>query len=448
MLSAIKSFFSGGAAQSPEERKKFSILAVLFGITIGVYWLLRPLKDGVFLTMVGIDYQPMVKMLSVAVIVPLVMIYSKLVDRFPRHVLLYGLSLFYALCSIVFAILILNPSTGISNTVADPSRWLGWAFYIFVESFGSIMVALFWSFVSDTTSPDAAKRGYPTIVLGAQIGGIAGPLSGSYIIPFFGDNGTSYAIFFSVAVLCMLPVIVYYYMNNVSHDQMAGFHGEDKKPLEGKKPKTGFMEGLRLLVTKPYLLGIFIVVSFYEIIVTVLDFQFKGLASASYSGNALGAYLSNYAIWTNVVALICVVVGVNSIGRKLGLGRTLMLLPVIVGIAMVVLSAHAILPVAFAIMVFSKGINYALNQPAKEQLYIPTTKETKYKAKAWIDMFGSRSSKGVGSLINSSKKALGPDGFIWFSLITSLGLIGIWMAAAAFLGKTHAQAIKEDRPVC
>ena len=99
MLSAIKSFFSGGSAQSPEESKKFSILAVLFGITIGVYWLLRPLKDGVFLTMVGIDYQPMVKMLSVAVIVPLVMIYSKLVDRFPRHVLMYGFSLFYGWAS-------------------------------------------------------------------------------------------------------------------------------------------------------------------------------------------------------------------------------------------------------------------------------------------------------------------------------------------------------------
>ena len=109
MLSALKSLFSGGSTQSPEERKKFSILAVLFGITIGVYWLLRPLKDGVFLTMVGIDYQPMVKVLSVAVIVPLVMIYSKLVDRFSRHALLYGLSLFYAISSIFFAILILNP---------------------------------------------------------------------------------------------------------------------------------------------------------------------------------------------------------------------------------------------------------------------------------------------------------------------------------------------------
>ncbi len=62
MLKQIKSFFSG-SFESYEERKKFSTLGVLFGITIGVYWLLRPIKDSVFMTMVGIDYQPMVKML-------------------------------------------------------------------------------------------------------------------------------------------------------------------------------------------------------------------------------------------------------------------------------------------------------------------------------------------------------------------------------------------------
>ncbi len=451
MISALKSFFMG-SAQSPEERKKFSILAVLFGITIGVYWMLRPLKDSVFLTMVGIDYQPMVKILSVIVIVPLVMIYSKLVDRFSRHTLLYGLSLFYAVLSVVFAILILNPTTGITNTVTDPSRVLGWAFYLFVETFGSIMVTLFWSFVADTTTPDSAKRGYATIVLGAQIGGIAGPLAAKFIIPFFGDNGTSYAILAGVVALCFLPVIVYYYMNNVSQKEMQGFGGDKHKPLEGQKEtpkqKTGFFEGLRLLVTKPYLLGIFIVVSFYEIIVTILDFQFKGLAKASYTGNSLSAFLTDYAIMTNVVALICVLVGVDKLGRRIGLGKTLMLLPIIVGIAVVTLSVHAILPVAFAIMVLSKGINYALNQPAKEQLYIPTTKETKYKAKAWIDMFGSRFSKGGGSLINSTKKALGANGFIWFSLLTSFGLIAVWLAAAVFLGKTHSKAIREDRPVC
>jgi AAA family ATP:ADP antiporter len=34
-------------------------------------------------------------------------------------------------------------------------------------------------------------------------------------------------------------------------------------------------------------------------------------------------------------------------------------------------------------------------------LYIPTTKDVKFKAKSWIDMFGGRAAKSVGSMINA-----------------------------------------------
>ncbi len=443
MLRALKSFFSG-SFENNAERKKFSTLAVLFGITVGVYWLLRPIKDSVFITMVGINYQPMAKMLSALLIVFFIMIYSKLVDRLSPHKLLYTLTLFYAVLAIIFAILILNPITGIDNTVADPTRFLGWSFYIFVETFGMTMITLFWSFVSDTTTPEAANRGYATIIIGAQSGGIAGPLLGKYMTKWV---GTSYAIVAGVVVLCMLPFVIYYYIHHTSKDQMKGFHGETKKPLEGKV-KTGFMEGLRLLVTKPYLMGIFIGVLSYNVIITILDFKFKAFASASYTGHALGVYLSDYAIWTNIIALVSVLFGIDRIGRGIGLGRTLMLLPLVMSLALAAVFINPILSVAFGTMIFCKGINYALNQPAKEQLYIPTTKETKYKAKAWIEMFGGRSSKALGSLINSSRKLLGAHGFVWVSLLVSMGLISLWLLAAAFLGRTHAQAIKEDRPVC
>ena len=439
--------------ESPDERKKFSILSVLFGLTVGAYWLLRPLKDGVFLTMVGTDFQPKEKILSMFVVIPLVMIYERLVSSFKRHQVLYGLSIFYAIGAAFFAALILHPTIGMQNTVASADRYLGWTFYLFVESFGSIMVMLFWSFVADTTTPDSAKRGYPLIVLGAQIGGIIMPLLGQMVMPEEGSaaenvNGSGIATIICVAILCLIPVIVYYFMTSVSQEQMQGFQADEKKaPLEGK-PKPGFFEGLQLLVTRPYLLGIFVVVSFYEIIVTFLDFQFKTLAKGSYTGDALTAYLFKYAVWTNTVAFLCIMFGAGKIGSKLGLAKTLLMLPVLVAIAVVILNLHPILSVAFFIMVFSKGVNYALNQPAKEQLYIPTTKDSKYRAKAWIDAFGSRFSKGLGSIVNDSKSALGAELFPLIILGTSFGLIGVWVYAALFLGKTHSQAIKENRVVC
>lgn len=440
------SFLSG--FESKEERRKFSLLALVFSFTIGVYWLFRPVKDGVFLTMVGIDWQPIVKILSLFVVIPIVLIYSKLVDRFPRHKLLYGLSLFYAVTTIIFAFLILNPVIGIENTEASPWRLLGWSWYLFVESFGSVMVALFWSFVADTTTPDSAKRGYSLIALGGQLGGLVGPLAGGFIADKY---GTGNALVFGAAGLVALTVSVWYYMRSMPKSEMHGFtaHG---KPLESKpgetKSKPGFTEGLRLLLAKPYLLGILAVVSFYEIIVTILDFQFKALAKAQYTGDALTSYLSEYAVWTNGVALVSLLLGAGALGRKLGLTKTLLLLPILVAAAVITLNLHPILSVAFAVMVISKGINYALNQPAKEQLYIPTSKDSKYKAKAWIDMFGSRSSKGLGSVVTASKGLVTTEMFMIITATASFGMIAVWIFAALFLGRTHAQAVKEDRLVC
>jgi len=37
-----------GNFESPQEVKKFAFLASIFGLVIGVYWTLRPIKDSAF----------------------------------------------------------------------------------------------------------------------------------------------------------------------------------------------------------------------------------------------------------------------------------------------------------------------------------------------------------------------------------------------------------------
>lgn len=447
MATSITSLFSSvfTGFESPEEKRKFSILAVLFGLTIGVYWLFRPLKDSIFLTMVGREYQPWAKIISIFVTIGAVMIYSRLVDKYPRHKLLYGYSVFYALCSIVFAFFIIDPEMGIANTVENPHRYLGWLFYLFVESFGSTMVALFWSFVADTTTPESARRGYSLIVFGAQSGGVLIPLMGKILIK---TSSSGAAILLCVVGICCIPLVVYYFMHTVSRKQLKGFEGS-RNPLEkGKKPKTSFIDGLYLVIRRPYVLGIFTMVAFYELVIVMIDFQFKWLAKAEYTGDALTNFFTTYAICINVIAVLSVLLGSKRIFRRLGLGRTLLLLPIVVGAAAIIVNMNPILGVAFAVMVACKSINYSLNQPAKEQLYIPTSKDTKYKAKAWIDMFGIRLSKGTASAINTLRPILGVATFTLMSLGLSAVLIAVWFYAALFIGKEHSKAIKQDRIVC
>ena len=175
-----------------EELKKYLYLAALFACIIGVYWLLRPMKDPVFSRLVGIDHQPQAKILSVFVIIPLVMLYSKLADVFTKKRLFVCIASFYMVGLLVLMCLLWlfgnlsfthqklcpfeSPSTPkASNATATasveemgdcvhvppPDAWnvLGWLNTVFVESYASIMVAMFWSFVASQSNPSESKRG-------------------------------------------------------------------------------------------------------------------------------------------------------------------------------------------------------------------------------------------------------------------------------------------------
>ena len=103
-----------------DEIKKISLLALAFLFTIGTYWLMRLLKDLVLYKLAfpetlgwshdtGRLWIPTVKTLSPIFVLVLVMIYSKLVDIFEKHKLMYVIALFYMIFfSIITIILFLK----------------------------------------------------------------------------------------------------------------------------------------------------------------------------------------------------------------------------------------------------------------------------------------------------------------------------------------------------
>lgn len=110
----------------------------------------------------------------------------------------------------------------------------------------------------------------------------------------------------------------------------------------------------------------------------------------------------------------------------------------------------------FALMVGSKAINYALNGPALKQLYIPTTPDVKFKAQAWIETFGSRSSKQAGSAFNMSLAPLqnafgalaGKSHYLMLSGALCFPLLGLWLFVAIFLGRSFRKAVHANTVIC
>jgi len=439
-----------------QELKKYTLLGVIFSCMIGIYWTLRPLKDALFMSMVGAKtYVPLAKITSLIMLLPLIIFYSKLVDRFARHRMIYVMVLIYSVVICVFGLLFLHPTLGLANKVVDPTRILGWAWYVFVESYGSLMIALFWAFATDITDQDGARRGFPFVIMIGQAGSIIGPL---FLTPlaapkWFGSS--AYVVLLCAAILLFIIPLVALFMRVIPRSSMQGYKPAHEYDAHHKE--AGFLEGLVLLLKQPYLLGIFGIVAIYEIIVTIIDFNFKTLVESTVADEwARTLYLGDYAIWVNIVAFGSLALGASNIQRRLGLKVTLIIMPFIIGAAVIAFYLNPSIQVLFWLMVGAKGFNYSLNNPAQKQLYVPTSHEVKYKSQAWIETFGSRSSKAAGSGFNMFQSRLigwfgaeaGFSAYMLLSLSCSMGLLVAWFFIARFLGNTYQKAVDEKQVVC
>ncbi|MBY0109856.1 MAG: hypothetical protein K2X90_01980 [Candidatus Babeliaceae bacterium] len=474
-----------------EEFKKFLRMGVIFALIIGSYWTLRVLKDSVFINLVSKHDIPWAKTASLILLFPLVMFYTKLMDRYSREKMFYILSTIYAGGALLFGLLLCkfqaDAATIATYTGAEYylTKVLGYVIYIFVESYGSLVVALFWAFASDTTDSNSAKKGFYLVTAIGQFGGIIGPMfitpiaqtlkqfenaanipnllnpfsaylvSFAQFVPSYLKTTSAISFFVCALSISLVGILIRNFLKVTPKNLLASFHGKNEANIE-KEQEPGFLEGLKLLLSHKYLMGIFAAIASYEIIVTIFDFNFKVLASTHYTGRALDAYLGQYGSYVNIISLICLLLGVSNITRLLGVGVALVMMPIIVAAAITGFITFDSLPFLFWLMVGSKAINYALNGPAMKQLYIPTTHDVRFKSQAWIEVFGSRGSKEVGSIFNMSLKPLqgafgeiaGKAHYILMASVLGYGLVAIWFFVALYLGKTYKNAIDEKRVVC
>lgn len=436
----------------PAEFKKFFSMGFIFSLIIGSYWTLRTLKNGIFNNLVDSDSLPWAKTASLLVLFPIVIAYTKLLDRYSREKMFYILPTIYGLATLFFGVAfyfaqaptaVIEARTGIAYLA---TKVLAYAWYVFVESYGSLVVALFWAFATDVTGPDSAKRGFPFVVALGQVGGILGPLV-LKLPKIFKWSTSAVPVLICSAFTLWVVFAFRNFIATTPKSLLASYGSQAAAKHHEEEP--GFFEGLRLLLSHWYLLGIFFVIFIYEFIVTVFDFNFQSQAYQFYGDTPeYTAYLGTYASSVNLVTLLCLLLGVSNVTRILGVGVSLALMPIIVGGALFGFVTVNSLNFLFALMVGSKAINYALNGPAMKQLYIPTSHDARFKAQAWIETFGSRLSKEGGSIFNMLLKYVGRIRYIRMSTYLGFSMVVAWFFAALYLGKTHKKAIQDNKIVC
>lgn len=430
------------------EKLRLLWLAFTLFFIIGGYWLLRSLKDPVIATICGVEYIPKAKMLSVLVVTVLVFVYNKLIDTFPKHQLFYIVGAAYFALFAGIAVLLARPatsSTSIYNTEASPYRLMGWVSYCAIESFGSIGVSLFWAFTNSTYNLEGAKKAYGLMVACAQLGSIAGP---TVVTLFTVDYGIPLMYF--CGSLCMLAMVlsIYGYTRyfGVTGDS-AGETAEQSAAIASSKPKkqkAGMMEGLWLFWKYDYVKGIFAVSCLFMVEVTILDYTMKILGKEKFDAEhpgdkvaataAFAAFMGFFGQAANGLSFVMSLLGTSFIIRRFGLNFTLILFPVFCLGAIVLVYAQPTLEMVFAMMLVLKALSYALNNPCKELLYQPTTAAVKFKAKSWIDVFGARGSKALGSVFtnawsDSAADLLSYGSFVGMAMSAGLIWVSYWQGA-------------------
>ena len=139
---------------------------------------------------------------------------------------------------------------------------------------------------------------------------------------------------------------------------------------------------------------------------------------------------------TNVAALAIQVVATPLVLTRLGVGAGLLVLPGAALLAQAGFAAAPAIGTASALSVVDNSLNYSLQQSAREALYVPTTREEKYHAKAVIDMFVQRFAKlaaiGLGLL---AAAVLGTDGDLRWLALPAGAVLVVWIAVARYAGR-------------
>ncbi|MGZ6250672.1 MAG: NTP/NDP exchange transporter [Candidatus Chromulinivorax sp.] len=440
---------------------KIMLLSLAFFCVIGAYTVLKEFKDILFAQFVGNDALGLVKTISMFVLIPATLLYAKLVDSMTRFQLLCFYSGLYGVVGLIIAYLLADPVIGLPNAVASHDRWFGWFIYLFYEGCVPFVVSLFWSFSNSVTSPETAKKGYALMIAGSKLGGVfTAGVAWMLLTPtsMLGNLGLSdvfihqLILSFASVMLCVAPVIIYYLLQSGNKENLHGYEAAyqaEKKDEEQGTDKTGMFSGISMMIRQPYILGIFAIIFFYELLNVVIAFQrIAILKSSSDSINDFSSAMFANRVFIQFTGFFIAFFGTRILLKVLGERICLLLTPILIGLLLIYFMIN---PTSGVLVAFTglSIINYAFASPLRESLYIPTVKDIKYKSKSWIDSFGTKISKFASAQFITFARTLSVGSLMFNVVYISFfsSIIGLWILVAWWLGKRYTQAIEKNEVI-
>ena len=289
-----------------------------------------------------------------------------------------------------------------SFAIDNPGTFTAWSFYLFGDLWTTLMVVSFFAFLNDSVTPDAAKRLYGLIGLGGVLGGAFGTSLVAVNVDTMSASSWQWVCIGIAGVIALLALGA----GRLVDRQKSAAQPEEPQQAavaeasSGKAESKGnaALEGAKLVFRSPYLLSVMAIVGLYEMVSTIMDFQFTDTVT-HYLEDSSAHWPRVYA-FTNWVAVFIQIILTSFVMVRFGVGSALLFLPVAAILGSVGFMILPVLLIGSLLNTADNGFSYSINQSAKEVLYVPTTRDEKYKAKAFIDMFVQRFAKALAVGIN------------------------------------------------
>jgi hypothetical protein len=332
----------------------------------------KALRDAAFLSVWPVARLPLMMIVTAAAVVAAVPIYARLLGRWgPRRVVPCGFLLSAALHVLEWRLSVRTP-------------WVAGLMYLHVAGLGAILLSGFWSLASEVFDPRTARASFGRIAAAGTLGGLAGGVLSAGLAA--SQSLDTPLLPLAAAHVCCAALVM-----------VLGRAPSIALPASAREAaRTSTLGALR---AQPHLRTLAILIGLSTAAAAIVDYLFKASAQAEYAeGAALFQFFALFYTATQVITFLAQS-AVGPAVRRLGLGRTISVLPA--GLGGTVLLAF--LAPVFEMFVLVRGVEAVLRgslfRSGYELLFVPMDAAEKRRMKTFLDVTCDRAGDAIGAAV-------------------------------------------------
>ncbi|MCC5809047.1 MAG: MFS transporter [Ectothiorhodospiraceae bacterium] len=421
-----------------EELVPVLLSALFFFCVLTALMLLRPAREALGMQR-GIEAVRWLFIGTALVTLLVNPLFGLLVSRLPRLKFISATYVFFAASLLVFYLVMVLAPDAIGVTT-------GQVFYVWFSVFNLFVTMVFWALMADRFSLEQGKRFFGLIAVGGTCGAIFGPWLASMLAE---PLGTASLLLVSAGFL-MLALTAAWAVALLQPARSGSQQTTDSKeqpPAVDEREIIGgsAWEGVRAVLRSRYLSGIAGYVVILAIMATFLYFTRLQMVAAL--GDDLDLRTTIFAridLITQTATLLMQALLAGHLMRRFGVHITLALLPLTAALGFIGLAIVGSLAALIVFEAVFRSLQRAIMRPARETLYTVTSREDKYKSKAFIDTFVYRGGDVVGAQVEGLLGRLGMGLAAIASVAVPLALV--WAALGFWLGRTQQRIAAREHP--